>query len=104
MPAYRRSAATTMPHGTAIAIVAIVSRNVVAVPSASASRCCHTTDQSNVIAAASDPILQVGECESRAAEMRDAPIETINAARDRVEQDEVDEHRERIHLDRLKAL
>jgi outer membrane protein assembly factor BamB len=34
----------------------------------------------------------------------DGTIEAIDAARDRIKQHEVDEHRERVHLDRLEAL
>src|ERR1700682_63256 len=79
-----------------MAIVAMVSRKVVAVPAISASRCCHTTDQSNVIAGRS--------CMSRPPQMRNAAVEAVDATRDGKEHQEVQQHRKGEYLDRLKAL
>src|SRR5438105_12668592 len=86
--------ATSMPHGMAMAMVATVSRNVYAVPAASASRCCHTTDQSRIMP--SPP--------SGTTQMRNAAVEPVHAARDGEQQHEIQQHREGEHLDRLEAL
>src|SRR6266481_9780167 len=87
----------TIPQGTAMAIVAIVSRKVVAVPAISASRCCHTTDQSSVIAGSACTC-------SRPAQMCNAAVEAVDAACNGIEHQEVQQHRKTEYLDRLKAL
>src|SRR5262245_50195270 len=83
-----------MPQGTAIAIVATVSMMVVPVAAIRSPRCCQTTLQSRFIDAAS----------SRTPEMRETSIDAIDAARHREKDQEVDEHRERVDLDRLERL
>src|SRR5207244_9409413 len=80
-----------------MAIVAIVSRKVVALPAISASRCCHTTDQSSVIAGSACTC-------SRSAQMCNAAVEAVDAACNGKEHQEVQQHRKTEYLDRLKDL
>ena len=63
-----------MPQGTAITIVATVSRKVVAVAAASASRCCQTTDQSSVTAPSHS---------SGPPEVSETAVDAVDAARHR---------------------
>src|ERR1017187_1518533 len=88
----RRNRASSRPPGRASAIVVTVRITVTSAPSMKRQRLSQMTDQSKVT-----PL-------SRSAEWRQTPVNSIDDARNRVANHEIDEHGRGINLERTVGL